>query len=148
MTLVLQSSSLLGGGMSNTNNTMSNKRSKTSDGHTMSKIDVQNELAKEQKNLLRSYKGYECSCGKCGEKFEISTQKNTLNEKILLTSYLTQGGCPSCNSWKTNEFHKMRNYLVEYNFEIEGKEIRALRIPNGFRPKRIIKTDDKGRALL
>lgn len=134
--------------MSNTSNINPAKRSKTSDGHTMSKIDVQNELAKQERDLIKEYKGYQCSCQRCGDKYEISTQKYNLADKIRLTKHLTQGACLSCSSWKTSQFHKSRNALLQITFDVQGTEIKALRVPQGFRPRKIIKTDENGKAIL
>lgn len=134
--------------MSNTQKTVSNNRSKTADGHTMSKIDVMNELAVQERELLNSHKGLESSCGKCGESFRMSNIDNTLREAIVLDIHLANGGCPSCNNWKTADWHSKRNDLLEMTFELNGVEIKTLRIPAGFKTRKIIQVDDKGRALL
>lgn len=134
--------------MSNTSTISPSKRSKTGDGHTMSKIDVQNELAKQENELRQSYKGYECVCRKCGEKYEISPRKHTYEEKLRLTEYLSKGGCVACQSWKTAQYAKTSNALVEHTFKFSGLEIKALKVPHGYRPRKIIKTDEKGKPIL
>jgi hypothetical protein len=133
--------------MSNVTTICPRVNSKSNDGHTMSKIEVKNELAKQERDLLQTYKGYPASCCKCGEKYEISINKYTLEDKINLSQWLTDGNCPFCLNWKTDRFHKIRNDLVPFTFDVNGREILALRVPNGFRPKKITKLDDKGEAV-
>ena len=129
--------------MSNNTSVSPINRSKTGDGHAMTKLDVKNELAKQERELMREHKGYECSCTKCGEAFHISTQKYTREDKIALTKYLFQN-CPSCKNWKTDEWHSMRNMLLQLTFTIDGKEYKTLRIPSGYRAKRILKIEESG----
>lgn len=120
------------------------KRSKSSDGHGMTRIEVHNEVAKAERELRDEYKGYTSSCGLCGAAFDLSTKAYDRSDKIRLSLWLTDGNCPYCTmSFKHHVI--VQNRLVQHEFELGSKLIKCLRIPVGYRTKKIVKAlDDKG----
>lgn len=130
--------------MSNTFAINPAKHSVTSNGHAMTRIEVSNEIAKAEKAMRDEYKGYESSCGRCGSAFELSTKTYSRNDKIRLSIWLTKGNCPYCTMSLENHV-RLQNSLVQHEFEVGNREIKCLRVPTGYRTKKIIHAvDDKG----
>jgi len=116
-------------------------------GHSMSKIDVQNEIAKQENDMRKDYKGHGFSCSKCNESFEMSDVKYSPRQKGVVRKWLLKGNCPYCKGWKKPEIFKRRNWLVEHTFNIEGRDYKALRVPYGYRSKKLIKLDADGKPI-
>jgi hypothetical protein len=120
------------------------KRNKNDNGHKMTAIEVKNELAMQEKDLIKEYKGYECPCGRCGASFHISVKNYETKDQVALIRFLTDGNCPSCQRWKQDEWFSVRNMLLEITFILGDKEIKALRVPVDYRPKLILKVEPSG----
>jgi len=115
--------------------------------HGMSKIDVKNELAKQENDMKQDYKGYRFACSKCNENFEMNDVKYSPRQKGIVRKWLSNNHCPYCDNWKSPEFFRRRNFLVEHLFTIDGVDYKALRVPEGYRPKKIIKCDSEGKPI-
>ena len=109
-------------------------------GNGMSKIDVHNELAREERELSKEHRGWDSCCGN-GCDYRMSKHQYTFEQSYDLGLWLRAGNCPTCNGWKNPEVLKSMSSMKEYIFVVEGVEFNVLRVPRGYRRKKIIKIE-------
>lgn len=109
-------------------------------GHGMSKIEVQNELAKEERDLVKAHKGQLAGCGN-GCSYTLNESEYDSEDAYILSKWLRAGNCPHCANPFAQEIFRLRNSLVEHCFVVDGFEFVCLRKPIGYRPRKIVKPE-------
>ena len=112
----------------------------------VSKLDLRSQIAEANRELMSNYKGHLSLCGCCGETYRLNADDYTLEESLILDQWLSNNGCPHCD-WKNPKLFKLRKQLLEHTFEIGSLRIDCLRVPVGYRNRKVLSFDAETQSV-
>ena len=88
--------------------------------HGMQSINVREEIAKQEKELLKNNKGWTVCCPFCATEFRFNNEEYEVKDVFDLQDYFRKNQCPYCQA---ETYRELIGQVIQHTFMILGNKL-------------------------